>query len=169
MQFLETERLILRPFNLKDIEFIVELLNTESWIKYIGDRNVKTKEQAKLYLENGPLKSYKENGFGLYLVEQKSNHQSIGMCGLIKRGYLNQADLGFAFLDQFTGQGYAFESSIKILELAKETLHMSRILAITIPDNLSSIKLLEKIGFKFQNEILQAESNEVLSLYEIRI
>lgn len=146
MQILETERLIIRPFNFKDTEFVIELLNTESWIKYIGDRKVKTKEQAKLYLENGPLKSYKENGYGLYLVEQKSNDQSIGMGGLIQRSYLNQADLGFAFLDQFKGQGYAFESSIKILEWAKETLHMSRILAITIPDNVSSIKLLEKIG-----------------------
>ena len=95
---LQTERLLLREFTEDDAAFIVELLNSPGWIQYIGDRNIKTEEQAREYLNNGPLKSYRQNGFGLYMVEKKDDHTPIGMCGIIKRDTLNNPDIGFAFL-----------------------------------------------------------------------
>ena len=98
METIESERLFLRPLTLEDDEFILQLLNTDGFIKYIGDRNVKTIEQAKNYLLNGPLKSYETNGFGLSLVELKTGRTPIGMCGLLKRDYLDHPDIGFAFL-----------------------------------------------------------------------
>lgn len=146
---LETERLILRRFTLADTKFILELVNSQGWIANIGDRNIKTNEQAKVYLQNGPLKSYTLNGFGLWLVEVKSDKTSIGMCGIIKRDNLENPDIGFAFLPAFTGKGFAYEIANATLAFAINTLKIPVILGITIPANKASIKLLEKIGLKF--------------------
>ncbi|MDB5229917.1 MAG: hypothetical protein JWN76_722 [Chitinophagaceae bacterium] len=161
----ETDRLILREFNLDDTAFIIELLNSEGWIKYIGDRNVKKEEQAKNYLINGPLKSYQANGFGLWLVALKENLSPIGMCGLVKRENLENIDIGFAFLSSYSGQGYALESAKATLHFALEILKQDRIVAITLPGNLSSIRLLEKCGLKFEEEF--KKDNEVLMLFGI--
>src|SRR6478736_8102385 len=109
---LETERLQLRQFEIDDAEFIVELVNTPGWLKFIGDRNIKTTEDAIRYLQNGPMKSYQENGFGLSLVEEKGNRKSIGMCGILKRDSLENPDIGFALLPEFVGKGYAFEIAL---------------------------------------------------------
>ena len=167
MNILETERLILRRFTLDDATFILELLNTEGWIKYIGDRNVRTIDHARVYLENGPLNSYRNNEFGLALVELKIDHKPIGMCGLIKRNYLDHVDIGFAFLPGYTGHGYAFEIVRKTIEHAFNHLGVERILAITLPANHSSVKLLEKIGFKYRSKVLTPDTNEELNLYSI--
>ena len=167
MEILETERLLLRPLTLDDSDFILELLNTEGWIKYIGDRNIKTNEQARNYLENGPLKSYQTNGFGLSLVQLKTNNKSIGMCGLIKRDYLDHVDIGFAFLPDYTGMGYAYEVAKRTIQYAINELQKENILAITLPENSSSIKLLEKIGFKYDKNFITEDTREELSLYSI--
>jgi len=167
MEILETERLLLRPLTLDDSDFILELLNTEGWIKYIGDRNIKTNEQARNYLENGPLKSYQTNGFGLSLVQLKTSNKSIGMCGLIKRDYLDHVDIGFAFLPDYTGMGYAYEVAKRTIQYAINELQKENILAITIPENSSSIKLLEKIGFKYDKNFITEDTREELSLYSI--
>jgi RimJ/RimL family protein N-acetyltransferase len=164
---LETERLILRKFTLEDSHFIIELLNTEGWIKYIGDRNVKTTQQARAYLENGPLKSYRNNGFGLALVQLKDNDTSIGMCGLIKRDYLDHPDIGFAFLPNYTGHGYALEIVKKTIDYAFTSLRKEKIMAIVVPENRSSIRLLEKVGFTYNNNFVTTDTNEELSLYSI--
>jgi RimJ/RimL family protein N-acetyltransferase len=164
---IHTERLMLREFTLADCEFIVELLNTEGWIKYIGDRNVKTAEDARQYLENGPLKSYRDNVFGLRLVVLKSNNKPIGMCGLIRRDYLDHLDIGFAFLPNYTGQGYAFEIAGSVIHLAFNQLRQEKILAIVLPTNHSSVRLLAKIGFKHDHNFVSADTNEELSLYSI--
>ena len=164
---LETERLLLRPFTPDDSDFILELLNTEGWIKYIGDRNIKTNEQARDYLENGPLKSYQTHGFGLSLVQLKINNKSIGMCGLIKRDYLEHPDIGFAFLPGYTGMGYAYEVVKKTIQYAMNELQKENILAITLPENSSSIKLLKKIGFKYEKNFITNDTHEELSLYSI--
>jgi RimJ/RimL family protein N-acetyltransferase len=145
----------------------MELLNTDGWIKYIGDRNVKTVGDASKYLENGPLKSYHENIFGLRLVQLKSDHKPIGMCGLIKRDYLAHADIGFAFLPNYMGHGYAYEISAAVIHYAFTELQKEKILAITLPGNVSSIKLLEKIGFTYRNNFRTTDSNEDLALYSI--
>ena len=167
METIESERLFLRPLALEDGEFILQLLNTDGFIKYIGDRNVRTIEQAKDYLLNGPLKSYETNGFGLNLVELKTNRAPAGMCGLLKRDYLDHPDIGFAFLPEYTGKGYAYEIVKEIIYYGLNVLKMGKILAIVLPENSSSIKLLEKIGFRYEKNFISPDTNEELCLYSI--
>src|ERR1700694_1684577 len=119
----ETERLRLREFAAGDAQFIVELLNSPGWLEFIGDRHIRTEEQAREYLVQGPVKSYQENGFGLSLVETKDG-VPVGMCGLIKRPALEHADIGFAFLPQFMGRGYAFEIASATMDYARNVLGM---------------------------------------------
>lgn len=145
----ETERLRSRELTHIDTTFIIELLNTPGWLQFIGDKNVKTEEQAINYLEDGPLKSYRENGFGLYLVELKETTEPIGMCDLLKRTYLEKPDIGFAFLPTFGGQGYAHEIASALLVYAKEKLNIPAVMAIIVPGNRKSINLLEKLGLIF--------------------
>lgn len=162
---LQTERLNLREFTNDDAAFILELVNSPGWLQFIGDRNVRTTEQAIAYLENGPIKSYRENGFGLGMVETKNNKLPIGMCGIIKRNTLENPDIGFAFLPQFMGKGYAFEIAHATLAYATRQLKLPTIYAITVPYNIRSIGLLEKIGLKFIKKINAPKDNEELLLY----
>ncbi len=162
---LETERLRLREFTLNDTKFIVELLNSPGWLQFIGDKNVKTEDQAKNYLENEPIKSYLENGYGLSLVERKGDNKAIGMCGIINRSDLDYPDIGFAFLSEFNGKGYAFEIASATMNYAKDKLNISKILAITLAENSKSILLLEKIGLKFIKTFCFPNSEEELLLY----
>jgi len=163
--FLETQRLGLRKFVSDDAFFIVELLNTPGWLQFIGDRNVKTAEQAIRYLEEGPRKSYRQNGFGLWMVELKEDKTAIGMCGIIKRESLEHPDIGFAFLPQYFGKGYAFESASATLSYAKEKLGIEKILAITIPGNEKSLRLLGKIGLSLKGNISATAEEKQLLLY----
>lgn len=165
---LETDRLLLRELNLGDVPFILSLLNSPGWLKYIGDRGVKNEEQAKDYLLNGPLKSYKENGFGLYLVEERISKLPIGLCGLLKRETLENPDLGFAFLSDYMGKGFAFEAANAVLEYTKSELRLPTILAIVLPNNQPSIKLLEKLGLQYQ-KTLQVKEGEDLSLFQVNL
>ncbi|HOX83970.1 MAG TPA: GNAT family N-acetyltransferase [Chryseolinea sp.] len=162
---LTTDRLKLRQFELSDAEFIVELVNTPGWLEFIGDRNIKSVESANEYLQNGPLKSYAENGFGLWLVELKSDRTSIGMCGILKRDSLENPDIGFAFLPDFVGKGYAFEMVTATLKYALYSIKLKTIFAITIPTNVRSRKLLEKLGFRYSDTIRLSPESETLFLY----
>ncbi len=164
----ETPRLVIREFNPGDCVFIVELLNTSSWLKYIGDKNVKNGEDALLYLEKGPMKSYKELGFGLFCVVLKDGKIPIGMCGLIKRDTLDDVDIGFAFLPQYEGNGYAMESTVSVLSHAKK-LSLKRIVAITLSDNERSIKLLKSVNMNFEKMIKFPNSEEELMLFSINL
>ena len=165
MLILETERLFLREFTLDDTTFIIELLNSPGWIKYIGDRNVRTTEEAIAYLKRGMLASYKENGYGLCLVGIKDGNIPIGMCGILKRDTLEKPDIGFAFLPGYHGKGYAFEIATATMKYARETLLLPVIWAITVAYNLPSIKLLERIGFTFEKVIRLPDDEEELLLY----
>lgn len=167
MEIIKTERLLLKPFSTEDTDFIIELLNTEGWIKNIGDRNVKTTEEAKNYLQNGPLKSYDVNGFGLYLVQLKETGTSIGMSGFVKRDYLDHPDIGFAFLPAYIGKGYAFEIATRIIEYGFMELGFEKILAITLPENTASVKLIERMGFTYEKNYITSDTNEELSLFYI--
>lgn len=162
---LETDRLTLRRFTIHDTDFIVNLLNSPGWLEFIGDRNVRTQEQAKDYLLNGPIKSYHENGFGLSLVELKLAKKPIGMCGLLKREYQEHPDIGFAFLPEYIGKGYAYEIAKATMDYAKATLKMACVMAITMPANKSSIRLLERIGLKFVKNISTPVGNDELLLF----
>jgi RimJ/RimL family protein N-acetyltransferase len=168
MNILETERLRLREFTPEDASFIIELVNSPGWLKYIGDRNIKTTDQARAYLENGPIKSYHDNGFGLWMVENKVINTPIGMCGILKRETLEHLDLGFAFLPEYMGKGYAFEAATATLTFAKEKLNVQTLCAITVPDNQNSIKLLQKVGMRFNNRICFPNNPEELLMYRVR-
>ena len=161
----DTERLSLRPFKLEDAPFIVELVNSPGWLEFIGDKKISTEQDAILYLQNGPLKSYSINGFGLWLVELKPTSIPIGMCGLLQRDYLSSPDIGFAFLPAYTEKGYAFEIAKATQEYAFTSLGIHTLQAITLPHNERSIKLLERIGLKFE-KLIQAPGNPAeLRLY----
>lgn len=159
MVICETKRLVLKTFDTGDAAFIYVLLNTPSWLQFIGDRNIRSLEDAKNYLENGPLESYKKNGFGLWKVELKGSHIPIGMCGLIKREGLEFADIGFALLPEYAGNGYAYEVASATMHYAKGELNIPDIVAITSEDNLHSIRLLNKLGL-FYNRPVRLESEE---------
>jgi RimJ/RimL family protein N-acetyltransferase len=161
---LETERLRLRELTRDDTAFIIELLNSPGWLKFIGDRNVKTEQDAITYLESGPFKSYRENGYGLSMVELKSDNKPVGMCGILNRATLEHPDIGFAFLPDAQGKGYAYEIAAAVADQAKSKWKIPVLEAITLPANLSSVKLLEKLGFHFEKRFTN-EAGEELALY----
>lgn len=147
---LKTDRLILRRLTIDDAEFIFALLNDPAWLRYIGDKNIKSIEDAASYIAKGPMVSYDRFGFGLYLVERKSDAAAIGICGLIQRDTLPDVDIGLAFLPDYRRQGYAFESSVAVLEHGRRDFGLKRIVALTAPDNDDSIRVLKKLGFQFE-------------------
>ncbi|HEU4768599.1 MAG TPA: GNAT family N-acetyltransferase [Pyrinomonadaceae bacterium] len=166
MTVLETERLILRRLTMGDAAFILKLLNEPSFLRYIGDKNVRTLEDARNYILTGPVASYKQHGFGLYMLELKQPKTLIGMCGLIKREGLPDPDIGFALIPDFWNKGLAFEASAALLNDAQERLKLPRILAITSLDTESSIKLLERLGLTFQDVIRLSPEREQVKLFK---
>ncbi|GAA4271368.1 GNAT family N-acetyltransferase [Aquimarina gracilis] len=158
---LETERLCLREFHVEDADFILKLVNSPNWIKFIGDKGVKTIEDAISYLVDGPIKSYKENGFGLWLVQLRDSKVPIGMCGLVNREILEDVDIGFALLPDYMNKGYGFESANAVMNYAKNVLKISRIVAITDEDNTSSIKLLQKLGLSLEKKLVLSDADSV--------
>lgn len=166
MQILETDRLIIRFFTLADAQFIVDLLNDSDWLRFIGNRGVRSVADARLYLERGALKNYKQLGYGFYMVERKLDGALMGMCGLIKRPNLADIDIGYAFLPQFRGQGYGLESADAVLRYAHDQLGFKRVAAITTLDNTRSIHLLAKLGLKFERTITWSDGEE-LKLFAI--
>jgi RimJ/RimL family protein N-acetyltransferase len=152
--FHETDRLRIRPFTTGDAEFIIALLNSPGWLEFIGDRKIKTIEQANTYLTDGPMKSYQEHGFGLSMVELKTTSLPIGMCGILKRPGLDHPDIGFAFLPEFNGQGYAFEAATATMLHATDGLRLPCVYAITDLGNHRSIKLIEKIGMTYLDTVI---------------
>jgi RimJ/RimL family protein N-acetyltransferase len=165
MIVLETERLILRRLSTDDAQFVLELLNEPSFLRYIGDRGVRNLEQAVQYILDRLVASYERNGFGLYLVELKESGIPIGISGLVKRDSLPDADIGFAFLPAYWSKGYAIESAAAVMNHAREDLGLTRIVAITSPDNEASEKLLGKIGLRFERLIKLSEDAEEVKLF----
>lgn len=164
---IESERLFLRQFTPADADFIVQLVNTDGWLRFIGDKNITSTEQAIEYLKNGPIKSYQVNGFGLYLAVLKTDGTPIGMCGLIKREYLEFIDLGFALLPEYTTQGYATEMAKETIRFAFEKLNQERVLAIVLPANEASVRVMQKIGFEYEKGFTSTETNQELFIYQV--
>jgi RimJ/RimL family protein N-acetyltransferase len=165
MIVLETERLILRRLSTDDAQFVLELLNEPSFLRYIGDRGVRNLEQAVQYILDRLAAGYERNGFGLYLVELKESGIPIGISGLVKRDSLPDADIGFAFLPAYWSKGYAIESAAAVMNHAREDLGLTRIVAINSPDNEASEKLLGKIGLRFERLIKLSEDAEEVKLF----
>jgi RimJ/RimL family protein N-acetyltransferase len=165
MKILETDRLILRRIALEDAEFMLQLLNEPSFHRFIGDKGVRTIDDARNYIEQGPLASYERFGFGLFLTELRESHVPIGMCGLLKRDTLEDVDIGFAFMPQFWKQGYAVESASAVTAYAKDVIGLKRLAAITSPDNDKSISVLTKLGMTFQRLIRLTEDAPEVKLF----
>ena len=165
MKILETSRTILREVTTDDAAFILDLLNQPTFIRHIGDRNVRTIAEARDYIESRFAESYRKFGFGMWAVESKETDQPIGICGFVKRDSLPEADIGFAFLPQFEKKGYGFESAAAALEYGETVLNLSPVLAITSKDNESSGRLLGKLDFKFERLIVLPGSDQELKLF----
>lgn len=165
----QTERLTLRPTNQEDAAFVLELLNSPKWLQNVGDRNVKSPEEAKKYIEVKMLPQLERIGFGNFTVIRKTDGAKIGSCGLYDRPDLEGVDIGFAFLPEYEGKGYAFESANKIMQLVREEFKLTRVSGITIEANTASRRLLEKLGLKFEKFINLPGDEEELMYYAIQI
>lgn len=162
---LQTPRLNLRRLDAEDAPFIVELLNDAAFLRYIGDKRVRTLEDARQYILTGPLDSYERFGFGLYLVELKESGVRLGICGLLKRDTLDDVDIGFAFLPQHRSKGYAVEAASAVMHHARTVLGLKRIVAVTSQNNDGSASVLGKIGFRFERLIRLPQDQEELKLF----
>lgn len=160
---LETERLTLREFDLADAEFMYELMNSPLYIKNIGDRNIHSIEDATTFIVDKIISSYKKHDYGLYAVILKETNRVIGMSGLVRRDNLPNTDIGFAFLPNFMGKGYAYEASQRVMRYVQEDLQLDTILAITTKENHRSIKLLNKLGLFYQS-VIEWDGEEILLL-----
>lgn len=165
MKVLETERLILRRLTVEDSEFILELLNDPAWLQFIGDKGVRTLDDARDYILKSPVAMYERLGFGLYMTELKGEGVPIGICGLSKRDSLEDVDIGFAFLPKFRGEGYAYESALAVMEYGKRSLGLNRIVAITSLDNDASARLLEQLGFNFERMVKLSDDSAEVRLF----
>jgi RimJ/RimL family protein N-acetyltransferase len=162
---LETDRLILRRLSTGDAEFILLLLNEPSWLRYIGDRGVRTLDDARDYILKGPMESYRRLGFGMYRTELKEGGTPIGICGLVKRASLKDVDIGFALFPQFWGKGYAYEAASAVLAFGRSVLGLRRIVAVTTHDNHDSIRVLEKLGLRFERMVRLSEDDVEICLF----
>jgi len=163
----ETERLILKPTTEEDSEFILSLFNSPKWLKYIGDRNIHSIEDAKSYIRNHITSQFRKTGFSVYTIILKSDPVKMGICGLYDREGIEGIDFGFAFLPQYEKKGYASEASKKLMLLAFTDFGIRELKAITTKDNLASQKLLENLGFQLKDTIQLPNDDEVLWLYQI--
>lgn len=165
MMVLETARLVVRRFTLGDAAFVLELLNDPGWLEHIGDRKVRNLEDAREYLRHRVLAMVERTGFGMDLVELKATGEPIGTCGLIKREALEDVDIGFAFLERHRGQGLAFESAAAVFERGRGALGLERVVAIVSERNRRSIRLLEKLGLRYERMVQLPDEPEAIPLY----
>ena len=165
MNILKTKRLKLSRVSEVDAPFIFKLVNTPTWIKYIGDRGVETMDDAKKYIQDGPVRSYREFGFGLFLMKLKNDDIPIGMCGLLKRKSLPDVDIGFAILPEYEKRGFTYEASSAVMDYAKNEVGLDRIIAITTNENQISIHLLKKLGLRFEEKLIVDEFKKEMLLY----
>jgi RimJ/RimL family protein N-acetyltransferase len=162
---LETARLLLRRLDADDAPFVLRLVNDPAWLEHIGDKGVRTLDDARQYLREGAIAMYERCGFGLYLVALRDGGEPIGICGLVKRDALADVDLGFALLPQFRGKGYALESAAAVMGYARHTLNLGRIVAITGCDNHASRALLARLGFRREGTVRIGNDGETLELH----
>ncbi len=165
MKILETERIRIEKATLEDSSFFLELLNSPNWIEFIGDRGIKTEEDAADYIQKSLIDSYKENGYGLYKMVLKKENKPIGICGFLKRNYLKNADIGFAILPEYEAKGYTYEAVKETMNYGISSLQLNPILAVTISENTKSRNLLNKIGLKEIGMIKPNKSKVEFLLY----
>lgn len=165
MRILETERLALRWLEAGDAHFMLELVNDPDWVRYIGDRGIRSIEAARKYIVDGPRAMYARLGFGLYLVELRGVATALGICGLIQRDWLEDVDLGFAFLARFRGNGYAYEAASATLDYAESAMGLRRVAAIVSPENHDSRRLLARLGMQLERMVHPPLDANAVCLY----
>lgn len=166
-QIIETERLLLEPMSTDDSQFIFELYNSPNFIRFIGDRNIKTIADAENYIRNRFLPQIEKLGYGNYLITKKEDGKKIGSVGIFERDGLEVHDVGFSFLPEFEGKGYGYEAASKLMEVGFKEFGLKKISAITTKENISSQKLIEKLGLKFQKMVSLPNDEEELMYYEV--
>lgn len=164
----ETERLILTPTSVDDASFILKLMNTPKWLEYIGDRKVYTVQDAEAYIKAKMLPQLERLGYSNFTVSRKTDAAKLGTCGLYDRKGLPGVDIGFAFLPEHEGKGYAFESATKVVELAFSNYGLDELSAITIQANNPSKNLLQRLGFTFEKNIRLSDDPEELMLFKLK-
>lgn len=157
----ETERLLLKPTDEADANFIFRLFNTPKWLQFIGDRQLRSEADACQYIQQRMLPQFIRLGYGNYTIIEQNTQTKIGLCGLYDREGLSEIDLGFAFFPEFEGKGFGFEAASKLIEVAKDSFKMTDLCAITDENNLASQKLLAKLGFTFKEKICLGDADEV--------
>lgn len=165
---LETTRLVLRRFTLDDAPFVFEMVNDPAWLEHIGDRGVRTLDDARAYIRDRTLAMYDRMGFGMYVVTLKATGEAVGACGLVKRDSLDDVDIGFAFLPAYRGKGYAVEAAAAVLDYGIRAFGMKRIVAIVSAANHRSIRVLERIGLRFERMTTLPGEGEEIPLYAWR-
>jgi ribosomal-protein-alanine N-acetyltransferase len=162
---LDTARLRLSPVTLDDAPFLVELLNDPGFLRWIGDRGVRTAADVPAYLQNGPWAMYEKHGFGLMRVSLRDSGENVGLCGLLKRDWLTLPDIGFSFLQRHCARGYGRESAGAVIEEAERRLGVRSVGAIVAPDNAASIGLLERLGFAYRHPVTPPGEQREISFY----
>jgi RimJ/RimL family protein N-acetyltransferase len=166
---LETERLSLREATKEDAQFLYDLVNSPDWLKNIGDRGVHNLDDARKYAINRVLLNCRKDGFGFYVMIRKSDGAPLGMCGLVKRDFLDDIDIGYALLPEFYGKGYAHEAAHAMMLFAEQQLNLPRIAAITTTTNLPSIRLLDKLGLRHEKNFFAPDDKEELMLFGMEL
>ena len=162
----ETERLIIRPMSLDDADLILELYNMPKFIQFIGNRNINSLTDAENYIKDKFLPQFEKSGFGNYLIVLKDGNQKIGGVGIFEREGLDIVDIGFSVLERFEGKGLMFEAAQKVKSIGMDDFGLTKISAITVKDNFSSQKLIERLGLKFQKYVTLPNETEELMYYE---
>jgi len=165
VKILDTTRLTLRQLTPDDAAFIHELLNDPTWLRFIGDRGIRNLDDARSYIANGPVASYAQHGFGLWLVERRTDRVATGICGLLKRATLPDVDIGFAFLEKYQRLGYGSECAAATLAYGRDVLGLKKIVAVTQPDNAGSIRVLEKLGLRYEKMVQLSPTAPAVMLF----
>ncbi len=168
MSPLHTERLRIEHFREADADFLVTLLNDADFITNIGDRGVRDLEAARRFYRDRLAASYREHGFGMFAVRLRQSGELLGMCGLVRRPQLEHVDLGYAFLPNARGHGYALEAARRVVAYAIDDLGIGELLAIVNEDNTPSRHLLEKLGMRYERRLRLEENAAEVCLYARR-
>ena len=161
----ETPRLVLRRLEERDAAFVLNLVNDADWLKFIGDKGVRTLDDARDYLRNGPMAMYAQHGHGLYCVQSKASGEPIGMCGLIKRATMPGPGIGYALLPAYCGQGLAWEAAASVLRHARDVLCLPAVYGLVSPQNQPSINLINKLGLRFERFSRQPIAGKDINIY----
>jgi RimJ/RimL family protein N-acetyltransferase len=165
MKILETQRLTLRTINADDDLFYYELVNDPTWLEFIGDKGIRTVADARTAILDGPCVMQQRHGHSLYVMERKSDGVPLGLCGLIKRDFLPEVDIGYAIRPAYFGQGYTYEAASAVVAYARDVLRMQRLMGLTDPGNTVSINLLAKLGLTFVEHKVLPPNDRPTNIY----